>query len=62
MIGDCGNKSERLTEKPYDMVPNSRHDYLIDATRYYYSQTEPALDDEGNYWHYVDGVITIWEK
>lgn len=43
------------------IVPND-NDYLIDATRYYYSQTEPALDDEGNYWHYVDGVITIWEK
>jgi uncharacterized repeat protein (TIGR02543 family) len=43
------------------IVP-SGNDYLIDATRYYYSQTEPALDDEGNYWHYVDGVITVWEK
>ncbi len=32
--------------------------YLTITTRYYYSETEPA--DEGNYWHYVDGVPTIW--
>ena len=29
------------------------------ATRYYYSETTPT--DDGNYWHYVDGVVTIWE-
>jgi hypothetical protein len=32
--------------------------YLIEATRYYYSENKPAA--EGNYWHYVDGVPTIW--
>ena len=32
--------------------------YLTDATRYYYSETEPV--EEGNYWHYVDGVPTPW--
>ena len=31
---------------------------LTDATRYYYSETEPT--EEGNYWHYVDGVPTKW--
>lgn len=25
---------------------------------YYYSETEPT--DPGNYWHYVDGVPTVW--
>ena len=40
---------------------------LTDAARYYYSETEPALNaDEtaydGNYWHYVDGEIVIWVK
>jgi hypothetical protein len=24
----------------------------------YYSETEPT--DTGNYWHYVDGVVTEW--
>ena len=31
---------------------------LTDATRYYYSETEPTTS--GNYWHYVDGVPTPW--
>ena len=26
--------------------------------RYYYSETKPTIS--GNYWHYVDGVPTIW--
>jgi hypothetical protein len=26
---------------------------------YLYSETAPS--NEGNYWHYVDGNITIWE-
>ncbi len=32
--------------------------YLTDATIYYYSENEPQ--ETGNYWHYVDGVVTIW--
>lgn len=33
--------------------------YLFErATRYYFSENEPT--DMGNYWHYVDGVPTIW--
>ena len=31
---------------------------LTDATRYYYSETEPTTS--GNYWHYVDGEIVVW--
>ena len=30
------------------------------ATRYYYSETQPTT--EGNFWHYVDGVPTVWPK
>ena len=37
----------------------SGNEYLINATRYYYSEKRPYF--EGNYWHYVDGVPTIWE-
>ncbi len=38
---------------------------LMNATRYYYSETEPALNTEGtaydgNYWHYIDGLPTVW--
>ena len=42
--------------------------YLIDAARYYYSETEPALNNDGtaydgNYWHYDEnGEIVIWTK
>ena len=42
---------------------------LTSATRYYYSETEPALNAEGtaydgNYWHYdTDGITpVIWKK
>jgi hypothetical protein len=31
---------------------------LLDATRYYYSETAPTT--AGNFWHYIDGVPTIW--
>ncbi|MBO4323293.1 MAG: hypothetical protein J5836_01380, partial [Clostridia bacterium] len=34
------------------------NNYLINATRYYYSEEEPT--ESGNYWHYVDGVPTEW--
>ena len=30
------------------------------ATIYYYSETEPT--SEGNFWHYVNGVPTVWES
>ena len=31
---------------------------LTNATRYYYSETQPTT--AGNYWHYVDGKVTVW--
>ena len=36
----------------------SNNDALLNATRYYYSETAPTT--EGNYWHYVDGEPTPW--
>ena len=37
----------------------SQNDEFTSATRYYYSETEPA--GEGNYWHYdSDGNIALW--
>lgn len=36
---------------------------LTSATRYYYVENESDLPaDNGNYWHYVDGVPTVWTK
>ena len=41
---------------------------LTSATRYYYSETEPALNADGtaydgNFWHYdTDGNVSIWKK
>ena len=45
----------------------SGNDYLINATRYYYSENEPPLNEEGtdyddNYWHYAaNGEVQIWD-
>ncbi len=34
------------------------NDGLTDSNIYYYSESEPT--DDGLYWYYVDGVITVW--
>ena len=41
-----------------DIIISPYNTKLTDATRYYYSETEPITS--GNYWHHVDGVVTIW--
>ena len=33
---------------------------ITSATWYFFSETKPEA--EGNYWHYVDGIPTIWEE
>ena len=48
-------------------ISSTSNDYFINATRYYYSETEPSLNEEGtayddNYWHYVDGEVVVWTK
>lgn len=37
---------------------NTGNDSLVTATHYYYSASTPS--GEGQYWHYVDGIPTIW--
>ena len=32
--------------------------YLEETPKYFYSEEQPT--EEGNYWHYVDGVPTVW--
>lgn len=44
---------------------SSNNYYLGLASWYYYSETEPELNDtgteyKGNYWRYVDGKPTVW--
>ena len=47
------------TEENWDAISISGgNSMLTNATRYYYSETQPT--DEGNYWHYVDGKIVEW--
>ena len=41
-----------------EMFIGIRNTALTNATLYYYSDIKPA--DSGNYWHYVDGVPTVW--
>ena len=36
----------------------SDNSHLTAATRYYYSESQPA--ESGNYWHYEDGEIAVW--
>ena len=36
----------------------SSNSYLTDATRYYYSETQP--ENIGLYWHNVNGIPTVW--
>jgi len=40
-------------------IGSNCNSYLENATRYYYSESEPT--ESGNFWHYVDGVPTKWE-
>ena len=37
----------------------SSNNYPTNATIYYYTETQPT--EVGNYWHYVEGVPTVWE-
>jgi len=47
------------TEREWNMIDIDPENYNLNkAVRYYYSETKPT--EEGNYWHYVDGVVTVW--
>lgn len=39
-------------------INSKENPYITDATRYYYSESQPT--GSGNYWHYVNGEVTIW--
>ena len=40
-------------------LDNPDHNPFTDVSVYYYSETQPT--DEGDYWHYVNGVPTAWD-
>ena len=53
------------TAEEWEKISINRHgedrdnDYLISATRYYYSESQPTVS--GNYWHYDEnGEIVVW--
>ena len=57
---------EGTTEDWEKMKVGIMNQPLMNATRYYYSETEPALNTDGtayedNYWHYIDGIPSIWK-
>ena len=60
----CSNLSDIYYEGSEDEwneihIGDNGNGRLTGATRYYYSESEPT--EEGNFWHYVDGVPTKWE-
>jgi hypothetical protein len=66
-IGECAfNSCTSLTSVYYTGTAEewntisigSSNEYLTNATRYYYSESQPTED--GNWWHYVDGTPTVW--
>ena len=48
------------TTEAWDLITiASNNEYLTNATRYYYSETQPT--EEGNYWHYDEnGEVVVW--
>ena len=67
IINYAFNDCSSLTEVYYKGVASewneisigSNNSYLTDATRYYYSESQPT--EEGDYWHYdKNGEIVIW--
>ena len=61
-----GGTAEEWENIQFDIV-STLSAPIKNATRYYYSETEPELNAEGtayddNYWHYVDGEVVVWTK
>ena len=46
-------------ELPYCVDGSSFQEQIYEAFTYWHSETEPTTG--GKYWHYVDGVVTIWQ-
>ena len=49
------------TEEQWGKITvGSTNSVLTDTAKYYYSETAPGAN--GKYWHYVNGVPTVWSK
>ena len=53
-----GNEEEWNVAKKAISIYYNYNQELLSSTVYYYSETQPT--EEGNYWHYVDGLPTKW--
>ena len=62
-FGDCSNLKTVFyvgNSEQWDNITKAEYNTpLTSAALYFYSEAQPT--EEGNYWHYVDGVPTIWE-
>jgi len=52
-------KKYNSIEEKWEFNAMSSYENLAALTPYFYSAEQPA-DTEGNYWHYVEGVVTAW--
>ena len=61
---DCDNFENVFYGGTEDEFANVEIDeangYFEETTKYFYSEEQPT--EEGNYWHYVDGVPASWCK
>ena len=61
-FADCDLKAVyyEATQSEWDQISigSFGNETLTNATRYYYSESQPT--EEGNFWHYVDGEIVVW--
>jgi hypothetical protein len=46
------------TEEQWANVIIASFNYALDNPPAFYSESQPTI--EGNFWHYVDGVPTLW--
>ena len=46
------------TQEQWKKIEMGTNPYIDEATKYFYSETRPS--QPGNFWHYVDGKVTVW--
>ena len=67
-FNNCGNLQRVFyggnAAKWQEIAVGGNNEALTNATVYYYSESNPFADGvtDGNFWHYVNGEISVWEK
>ena len=46
------------TQEQWEEIEKEKNETIDKATKYFYSETRPS--QPGNFWHYVDGKVTVW--